>query len=187
VTVLVEASNTQLRRSHEFPIFTDAVRYAERVGTSTQAKSGGPLHGIVHGLRLIEQVQPYHREPDPEADPLAHIHRFSNTDKHRQTLVLSERMEKPQLTFEFVPDVDPVERWFIPEWGLAVDKDTKIAAFRFIKPYPTQVSVKPGELQPLLGAPEFPPQYPTGLLVGLDVMDSLYDATNGLIGGAEAL
>jgi hypothetical protein len=49
------------------------------------------------------------------------------------------------------------------------------------------VSVEPGELLPLLGAPDFPPKYPLGLLVGMDVIESLYDATNGVISGAEAL
>ena len=51
-----------------------------RLGTSNPK---GCLQGIVHGIGLIEQLQPYHRRPDPRDDSLWHVHRFNNADKHR--------------------------------------------------------------------------------------------------------
>jgi hypothetical protein len=186
VTALVEASDTRLRTSHEFPIFTDATEYAKKVGTAEKARRGGPLHGVVHGLVLIEDVQPYHDQPDPERDSLARINRLSNTDKHRQTLVLSERMERPQLVFKFA-GAQPVESWATPTWGLAVDEETKIAAFRFAKPYPSKMGVEPGKLDPLLGAPAFPPKYPLGVLLGMDRLDEIWNDAAKIVERAEAL
>jgi hypothetical protein len=186
VTVLVDASEATLVTRHQFPIFTSADDYTSKVGTSTEANAKGPLQGITHGLELIESVQPY-KLNHPERHPLAHIQRFSNTDKHRQTLVLSERMEKPSLTVSFLNGPDPVEQWIMPEWGLAVDDDTKIAAFRFAEPFVTKTTVEPGELQPLFGAPAFPPRYPLGFLGGMDVIESLYDMTDEVLTRAEQL
>lgn len=84
VTALVDASQTQLTTSHQFPVFLNAADYATKVGTATNARSKGPLRGIIHGLTLIEKWQPYHTQPDPRTDPLWGIHRFSNADKHRE-------------------------------------------------------------------------------------------------------
>jgi hypothetical protein len=186
VTVLVDASDARLRTIHEFPIFTDPEAYSRKVGTVHKARSGGPLHGVTYGLGVIEEVQPYHMQPEPERHPLAQLYRLSNTDKHRQALVLSERMGRPQMTFDF-SGVAPVERWFMPEWGLAVDKDTKIAAFRFEPPYPGAMSVEPGELIPLLGAPAFPPKYPDGLLLAMDPVEGLQIAVVDVLVRLEAL
>jgi hypothetical protein len=88
VTALAYASNAKLRESHQFPIFTSRSAYTVTVGTPAKAKRGGPLHGVIHGLDLVAEVQPYHQQPDAQLHPLALINRFSNTDKHRQTMIV---------------------------------------------------------------------------------------------------
>jgi hypothetical protein len=87
VTALVQASETPLTTSHQFPIFLDASRYASKVGTKTHARADGPLRHVIHGLSVIEGWQPYYAKGDPRTDPLWGIHRFSNADKHRQPAV----------------------------------------------------------------------------------------------------
>ncbi len=87
VTALVDASQTKLTTSHQFPIFKDAAFYASRVGTKTEALPDGPLRCIAHGLSVIEGWQPYNAQSNPRADPLWGIHRFSNADKHRQPAI----------------------------------------------------------------------------------------------------
>lgn len=87
VTALVDASQTQLTTSHQFPIFKDSARYAAKVGTKTDALADGPLRGVIHGLSIVEGWQPYYTQPNPRADPLWGIHRFSNADKHRQPAI----------------------------------------------------------------------------------------------------
>jgi hypothetical protein len=87
VTALVDASQTQLTTSHQFPIFKDPALYASRVGTKTDALPNGPLRGVTHGLVIVEGWQPYYTQPQPRTDPLWGIHRFSNADKHRQPAI----------------------------------------------------------------------------------------------------
>jgi len=87
VTALVDASQTQLTTSHQFPIFKAAAFYASKVGSKTDALADGPLRGIAHGLSVVEGWQPYNAQGDPRADPLWGIQRFSNADKHRQPAI----------------------------------------------------------------------------------------------------
>jgi hypothetical protein len=190
VTALVQASNAQLRESHQFPIFTSRVAYSKAAGTASKAKSGGPLRDIKHGLGLIERFQPYHQKPNPHSHPLAHINRLSNTDKHRQTLMLMAlpaEGKNPSLMFEFGGGTC-VEIWQSPTFTLSVYDEAKIAALRFAEPHPPEVGMNGTlTLQPMLGAPSFPPKYPEGLLVSMEIMKELHECTAALVGQAEAL
>lgn len=108
VTALVDASQTQLTTSHQFPIFKDAAFYKSKVGTKTDALPGGPLRHVVHGLSVVEGWQPYNAQGDPRTDPLWGIHRFSNADKHRQPAIVG-----------FVP----VGQFKIDYRGIVVEED----------------------------------------------------------------
>lgn len=83
VTALADRNGIPVTTRHEFPIFGDPNPYRKKVGTAAVAVSAGPLHGITDGLGLVEQCQPYHRQQDARLDPLWHIYRFNNADKHR--------------------------------------------------------------------------------------------------------
>ncbi len=84
VTALVDASGVSLTSRHQFPIYIDEQKFLDEVGPARSPKRNGPLGGIVHGVGVIEQIQPYKRDPEPRADQLWGIYRFSNADKHRQ-------------------------------------------------------------------------------------------------------
>lgn len=83
VSELAVASKVEVTNRHQFPIFKSEAKYCRQIGTDKSALPSGSLGGITCGLSDIWDVQPFHREPDPEADPLFAIYRFSNADKHR--------------------------------------------------------------------------------------------------------
>ncbi|HUY47587.1 MAG TPA: hypothetical protein VMV92_17940 [Streptosporangiaceae bacterium] len=136
VTGLADASRVELTAKHQFPIFTHRQDYEDKVGTDQTAKPNGPLAGITCGLGEVEQFQPYHRQPDPREDPLWHIHRFSNADKHREVagfLVIPGG----DVRVVFPPGVIAAERKLIPkimDWS--PDKEYVIRSIRFDPPYP---------------------------------------------------
>ena len=84
VTVLADSSSADPTKKRQFPIFLKQTEYRGSVATLTKARPEGVLDGIKHGLGLIEQLQPYHTQPNPRSDPLFLVHRFSNADKHRE-------------------------------------------------------------------------------------------------------
>lgn len=90
VTALVDATDgVTLSRHHQFPIFSNPADYLAKVGDPAAAPAVfGPLRHLVLGTGLIEQLQPYKANPDPREDPMWHIHRFSNADKHRKITTL---------------------------------------------------------------------------------------------------
>jgi hypothetical protein len=133
VTELAEASNTPLTNKHQFPIYRDKKVYKTSVGTVSASISSGPLKGIKHGLGLIEQLQPYHLKPNPRQDPLWHIHRFSNADKHRQVAAMLPIPEPGQVDIKFngtLVEKDELER--IDGWDPT--REVKIARLRFDPP-----------------------------------------------------
>ena len=72
ITALVDATpGLALGTAHQFPIYDDPATYATKVWRVGERVGRGCLAGIVHGLAIIEPLQPYHTEPDPDADPLA--------------------------------------------------------------------------------------------------------------------
>lgn len=190
VTALVQASNAQLREAHQFPIFTARAGYRKVVGTATKAKPEGPLRGVRHGLTLIESFQPYHREADAETHPLAKLNRFSNTDKHRQSLMLVALPVEdwtPNLTFD-IGSATCVETWQSPTFELPIGSETKLAALRFIEPFPPKVSMNETiTMQAMFGVPPFPPRYPEGLLVSVEVLEELHQCVTDLVRRTEAL
>lgn len=188
VTALVEADGVDLRDQHQFPIHEDSARYKSKVGTRRAVK-GGPLHGVTHGLALIDKFQPYHDQPNAHRHPLAYLNRFSNTDKHRQLLKLVGWFPEnyvPDLNVSFVGTC--VERWQVPVFELSLSDETKIAAFRFAKPYPAQVRVD-GDLkiQPMMASPPFPPRYPLGAMLSMEVLKGIYTCVASAVSQAEAL
>jgi hypothetical protein len=112
VTVLVDASGATLTTRHQFPIFLTEDGYLSRV---VNHKSG-PLQGIAEGLTVFRDLQPYKHKPDPRQDPLWHIHRFNNADKHREpAALLAIPSGAIQLRFNGIP-AERVPVLEITEW-----------------------------------------------------------------------
>lgn len=136
VTGLADASRTQLAKKHQFPVFLDPGRYRDHVGTDQAAKPGGPLDGITHGLAEVGRFQPYHCQPDPRADLLWNVYRFSNADKHREAagfLVIpggDVRVFLPSSAI--VTDTHII--YTITDWS--PDQEYVIKRLRFARPYP---------------------------------------------------
>lgn len=133
VTALVEASNATVTTRHQFPIYQDAPRYLKKVGDPANAPATkGPLCDVVHGAVLIRDWQPYRLKPDPRADPLWHIYRFSNADKHREPAAfLALPAGKIDIGWKgkMVESVPVLE---IPNWS--PDHEHVIHRFRFDPP-----------------------------------------------------
>jgi len=136
VTALVDASGAQLTMQHQFPIFIDRRAYRNKVGTAQAAKPGGPLAGIIHGLDIIEQLQPYHSQPNPRSDPLWSIYRFSNADKHREAATfLAEPGGSIQVSN--FGDSALLEQEVISQFtSWPPDEECVIHRLRFSRPYP---------------------------------------------------
>src|SRR5579872_1117311 len=62
VGLVAKSPPTRLAGKHQFPIYSDRQKYLVGVGTDTTALPGGALGGIVHGLKEIWDVQPFHRK-----------------------------------------------------------------------------------------------------------------------------
>ena len=87
VTALVIASGAQLTTKHQFPIYRQEASYIKDVGPFGSPNPKGLLGNVTHGVGLIESWQPYKLQQqgvDPRDDPLWHVHRFANADKHRE-------------------------------------------------------------------------------------------------------
>jgi hypothetical protein len=186
VTALANASKTQLLSCHQFPIYTQPKLYEREVGTRSKAVPKGPLSGVRHGLRLIEELQPYNDKPD--GHPLIVLNRFANTDKHRHPVhLLFVDTQSPKFTADFFGGLC-AEQWRTPEWKVTVDEETKFAAFRFARPFPPKVKVEATfNCCPTLGCPAFPPRYPDGQIVYLEMLKQMFDKVGNAVSRAEAL
>ena len=87
VAALVAASPATLTTRHQFPIFEDPDEYRKKVADGNRPVGRSYLGNVKHGLAEIENLQPYYCQPNPIDDPLAHLQRFSNYDKHRSIAV----------------------------------------------------------------------------------------------------
>ena len=155
ITALVDKSNFKLNSKHMFPIFLNAGDYARIVGDGRNAKSKGPLDGVRHGLRLIEQLQPYHW-PSPRESPPWVLHRFSNADKHREiAATIPVPLPGEGLNFAFrgtLVETAPVAE--IPDWSPF--KESLIHQMRFDPPIAADLHVEgPLRLMVTFHTPEF--------------------------------
>lgn len=140
-TALVTRSGATLASYHAFPIYRDPAVYRREV-QSGHGVGKGKLHGVLPDLaNLVEQLQPYHTQPNYYDNPLWTIQAFSNADKHRQLLLeLSAPAGHCELTATF--DATIVGSWKAGEQlSLPFNQDTRIAGFRFNDPFPTTVTI----------------------------------------------
>lgn len=150
ITALADASNAKLTTRHQFPIFATEAGYAARV----RKKKDGPLQGIRVGRHIIEQWQPYNVKPDPRRDPLWHVHRFNNADKHRHpAALLSIPRGAIQIAFNGIPvENDPVDA--ISDWS--PDKEYVIHRIRFDPPRAYNLRANgPIQLEVVFSTPPF--------------------------------
>jgi hypothetical protein len=137
---LVKASSIALEKKHQFPIATDLNHYTKWVGSTTLAVAGGPLGGIIHGLKEIFDSQPFHKQPVPEGHRLALVQQFSNADKHR---IISDTAPIPKAISAMIEEgnlLEEVKTPNLPEWKPNIEYE--VARLRFDKPYPPKLTVE---------------------------------------------
>ncbi len=156
VTALLDKNAAPVTTRHEFPIFASESLYRKKVGTATTAINGGCLQGITDGSALIDQCQPFHRKPDPRADPLWFIHRFNNADKHRLPAFLLT-LPTGELRYRFKGVlVEKIELSEIPNFK--PDQEYEIAQLRFDPPVvydlgiEAPLTIHAGFVTPAIGA-----------------------------------
>ena len=133
VTSLADASGAKLTTRHQFPISIDPNAYRATAGTLTEAVRNGPLSGITYGLGLVEQLQPYHIKPEPRADYLWQIHRFSNADKHRALSAFIPIPTGSELELSHDGDlIEEIEPDIQPPWN--TDLEIELIKIRFARP-----------------------------------------------------
>ena len=109
--------------------------YRAKVGSPHALNKNGPLRGIQHGADLIERLQPYKCEGDPHADPLWHIHRFSNADKHRQIAATLPLLGAGSIRIAHGSTI--IGRWQpdeLPLW--TAEQEYEVGRLQFAPPYP---------------------------------------------------
>lgn len=141
VTALVDITpKLQLTTNHQFPLYDDAGTYATKVWTMGETVGRGPLRGLKDGLTIFEPFQPYHTQPDPDADPLAQLQRLSNADKHRQILGYYPDPQPGEVQITLSEGTVKGKRHpSTPQW---VNDEVEVGAFLLAKPYPAKINVK---------------------------------------------
>lgn len=153
VTALADASGTPVTTHHQFPIFRTEEGYEARVASNLH----GALQGISDGLILMRDLQPYKLQPEPRQDPLWHIHRFNNADKHREPVaLLAIPSGSIQLRYNGIPvENEPVLE--ITDWS--PDQEYVIHRIRFDPPRAYNLRAEgPIQLQVSFTTPPFPPE-----------------------------
>lgn len=138
VTALVDATpGLTLSTSHQFPIYDDPVAYRDSIWRMGERVGRGRLRGILHGLTLIEPLQPYHTQPDADADPLAQLNRLSNADKHRQILGYWPDPQPGEITLEHNGVIaEQIQRTDRQQW---INDEVEVGRLRFEPPFPESV------------------------------------------------
>ena len=135
VVALVEASGAKVTRSHQFPIYDNAKSYRASVGTPHALNKNGALCGIQHGADLVERLQPYKLEAEPHADPLWHVRRFSNADKHRQVAAVLTLLGPGSIR---IVHASPIVGFWAPDelplW--TAEQEYEVGRRQFAPPYP---------------------------------------------------
>lgn len=155
VTALLDRNGVTVTIQHEFPIFLDPQLYRQKVGTAAAVSARSPLRGVTDGFDVIEQCQPYHRKPNPREDPLWHVHRFNNADKHRLPPFLLA-MPAGELRYGYRGNlVEKIEFEEVVNWR--PDKEFDVARLRFDPPVMTDlhmegpITIHAGFMTPAIG------------------------------------
>jgi hypothetical protein len=169
VNALADKSGTPLTRQHQFPIYIDHAEYRRRVEVE-HGKGKGPLAGLKYGLDVIEQVQPHNTKPNPRADPLWHVHRFSNADKHRELTAFWTPPGVGSMDVRVAPASTVIrereETTTLPQWE--PNREYEMLRLRFDRPYPTEVRVEANvSVDPLFATPPFGGEPGLAIEIGL--------------------
>lgn len=182
VTILARASGQQIKSHHQFPIQTNAGRYAKEVRVLAAANKG-PLAGLNYGLDVIDKHQPFNYTAlNPDQDALSVLNRLSNADKHHQLLVL---FSWPTAIHELVvTSVTPIIDTFkveTPEFEL--DTRVEIARFQVAKPYSNQplTGTLNVTLNEVISAPAYPPKFPLGVAVDGDMLLAMRNRVSEIV------
>jgi hypothetical protein len=184
VTALVAESGARLLKSHQFPIYSTAHKFASAVGN--EQKPVGALAGITSGFALIESFQPYHASPGAEG-ALGILQRLSNSDKHRAILAYSPFPLSSTLQIDH--DGIVINSWQ-PPGGIQWDPTDEfvIERVQFAEPHPTKM-IPHAEMQLHLTFWDaaFPPDYPTAIIFSLEQLGGIRDTVNFILDKVEAL
>ena len=144
VTELVEKSpRAKLCKAHQFPIYDDRDRYTKEVGDEKTARPKGCLRGVVHGLKNVWAVQPFHGNADASGHPLFIVNRFSNADKHR---IITQPRAVPGKVEVVVPEHDGRVIDMRPGDDEPVEgakNKFETMRIRFARPFPTYIRYNP--------------------------------------------
>lgn len=140
-SALVRASGIDvLSTVHAFPVFTSRTKYDKQV-VRAGVKRAGMLAGVTIGLDVVRRHQPFeYSKSNPEHDPLAVLQDLTNTDKHRYPATVMFRPEGVQIFS--IEGVTPTEQWGTDALDLRLGEDIKVAAFRFDRPFPSELHVE---------------------------------------------
>lgn len=189
ITALVRADNGNVSTKQQFPIYERARDYRREVGSRTRALSKGPLRDVKRGLDVVWDFQPHRDKTKPYSHPLSLLNRFSNTDKHEHPLSvvgIPVPGHEPQMSVKFARGT-VIERWQSTAFRLATSEDTKLAAFRFAKPFPGKVDVDVGLwIEPMLSCKPFPPRYKLGSRISVQVLEGMHACVGAVLDRAES-
>ncbi len=93
---LVEKSGAQIGITNQFPIFTNAKCYCEKIWCAGESVGRKDLRGVKHGLQEIYDLQPFLMNIpgiSKARHPLALLQTLSNADKHRNITVFIPGVE----------------------------------------------------------------------------------------------
>lgn len=173
VTTLVDDSGATLRNKHQFPIYVDQTAYEKAVGNATSALKDGPLRDVTRGLREIWEVQPFNRKPQPEADPLFVVQRFSNADKHRVIAAFMPFLGGITGKFDIGEVVE--QQQVPPPADLETNREYEVERFRFAAPYPPKVTFNADvSVRVHFGTPAFG-QHLVGHAVSIEMLKATCD------------
>jgi hypothetical protein len=141
ITALVDkTAGLTLAKMHQFPIYDDQTTYGDAIWRPGEGVGRGSLKGIRHGLAIIEPLQPYHTQPDHDADPLAQLNRLSNADKHREILGFKPVLQPGEVDVIISEGtVLNTETPLKPNW---VNNEFEVGRVLFAQPFPSQIRAK---------------------------------------------
>lgn len=140
---LVLVAGASVTTGHKFPIFDDPGKFRKTVYSPAgrpALRKHGPLDGVLAGADLVEELHPYHR-PDPHSDPLWHVCRFSNADKHREITAFSPWLSSSGISFEHDGTIVGDQKPAVPPDG-PPDQEYEALRVRFALPAPTYLRYK---------------------------------------------
>jgi hypothetical protein len=142
--VLVKRNGGNAGRQTKFPIYNSEANYLAwrepRGANDPRGRRDDPFAGVDERvIEIIERFQPYKREDEAEADPLAILNRISNRDKHRLPVPLFGGIERGSPMSTWASSACLSEPELLNGWSAAGDwlnDGEPVARYRYTKMAP---------------------------------------------------